>query len=430
MPVLSASTVQVLPVSTRTATSLEDLQAALAAKPPRLEGHVPGWASSDDHESNLGGFNVAPPRTDPLLLPASDMMPATLQARYYFWGSPPTAVRNMIGVEAERMRRLEAVDLLISEAGHERFSILLSSRNRQLVNSLDGPLKSLQQVLQESDASIRIDPRHSLVALDSADIFLWLAARSEGNPQLDPNTRLDEVLAISGTDSAYRPSELRAGVDFERPNFLTAVAESDTLGPISIAVIDDKGGRRSSFSFDLHLDGGFQLRKNDVYFPDEMPVEVMMVRASHHLAFDLMARRAHGDHLESHGRSLGSVHVGAQSAQSPTERRPDIDRGLKHSNNDTVDSPAVIRVMSTQPGTSPRSSASPSRAFDSSVLIAPPSLARSLEPRRGSAGKLSTGQRQRPARRGGGDHDRHATATREAACVPPPASALPLNAGW
>lgn len=291
MPVLSAKRVSVKPVTARSSLSLEEIAELMRTTPPSLAGKVGGWASSDDYRSNLGRLNVEPPPSSPTVMPDTGSRPKTLAARFYFWERPPGPdIRELARVPSDELRKLDAVDLLITEAGGDLLSILISTRNLQMLKARGGALKALEGLLQRDDAMNQVDVGSSLVALASDEIFLWAAARVAQSPQVDANTRLDAILGLSDTDAASRATELRSGVDFARPNFLTAVAESNTFGPMSLSVVDDSGGRHSSFAFQLFQDGGFSFAVNDVMIEGLEPEDPLMVIASHHLAYELIPR--------------------------------------------------------------------------------------------------------------------------------------------
>lgn|GEM_PF-3519025 len=109
-------------------------------------------------------------------------------------------------------------------------------------------------------------------------------------PQIDGELKLDLLNGISGTDASRRTADLRATVDFSRPNFLTAVAEADTLGPIEISFVRHNADGRSSFQLRLHADGGFEINKRGVSYPNFLSNDMLMITASYELAFELIPR--------------------------------------------------------------------------------------------------------------------------------------------
>lgn len=110
-------------------------------------------------------------------------------------------------------------------------------------------------------------------------------------PQLAPDIRLDQIAGISSRDAASRTADLKFGVDFDRSNFLTAVAEKDTLGPIDIAFAHHVGSENHSYQIRIHVDGGFEISKNKLQFaPDDMFRKDFMLETSLFLAYSMIPR--------------------------------------------------------------------------------------------------------------------------------------------
>lgn len=290
MPVFSGSSVSASVLSARSGgLTLAEIASKLSRRKPKLDGRVGGWAGIEDAGSNMGLQNVAPPESDPVLGTVGEAGVPALFARYYFWQPVPSVVRASDDSDIDGYRKLDALDVIVTEAAGGRLTIVISSRNVQLLNRRDGALKDLEGLLRLSDSTIRLERETSELRLLDADIFLWLAAQLRDEPQLSAHLLLDRIISVSGTDAVSRSSYLKSGVDFDRPNFLTAVAEADTLGPMEVVLVADRAsGARDSFGFALHKDGGFELRKNDVQYSSPLEVEVKMVRASRELAYDLI----------------------------------------------------------------------------------------------------------------------------------------------
>ncbi|WP_300267091.1 hypothetical protein [Microbacterium sp.] len=94
--------------------------------------------------------------------------------------------------------------MVITMAGPEHISILVSSRNTTLVHRRSGAAKALEAVLRGGDDTIRLDYKTSAFALKDSDIFLWLAVQRTENPQIDSEITLDLISGISGTDRSMR----------------------------------------------------------------------------------------------------------------------------------------------------------------------------------------------------------------------------------
>jgi hypothetical protein len=257
---------------------------------PSLEGFKGGWASTNDYEANLRRAGVAPPVSAPVVFAATDLLPEMLMARFYYWDAPPPGASNEQDHDPLLTRRLNAIDVLVTEPTVGRIGILFSTRTRPYLNKSDGVIASLNKILQSRDATIKIDPWHSHLALKNEEIFLWLVVQQRDKPQLAGDLHLDMITGISSYDEARRPADLRAGVDFERPNFLTAVAEVDTLGPIDICFVHNAGDESRSYEVRVHVDGGFEIRKNRIHFPDSLNHAALMLQTTLFLAYSLIPR--------------------------------------------------------------------------------------------------------------------------------------------
>jgi hypothetical protein len=289
MPVLSNDSVNVYPLTSRTTFTLEELRDKLALLPPDRSTFRGGWASTNNEASNMGVVNGSPPASEPELIDADGYVPKMIRARFYYWVSVMPAVASATQGQVD-LRQLQGLDVVITEAQPNLFSILLSTRNITLIRRREGAVKALEAVLRSGDDTIRVDYRTSALALKDTDIFLWLAVQKDEQPQIDTEITLDLLSGISGTDASKRTADLRASVDFERPNFLTAVAETDTLGPIELSFVRQTAEGRSSFKLRLHADGGFEINKSGISYPSFMSTEALMLRASYQLAFELVPR--------------------------------------------------------------------------------------------------------------------------------------------
>lgn len=289
MPVLSNESVKVTPVTSRSTLTLEEIRDKMAQRPPLLAGFEGGWASTDNAQSNMGSVNVAPPASEPELLEERGGQPRMIRARYYYWTRVSTAVNQSVQ-GAPELRTLHGLDVLITEAGAGQISILVSTRDKTLLRRRDGAARAVEEILRTGDDTIRIDFSSSALKLKDTDIFLWLAVKKTEEPQIDTQIKLDLLTGISGTDASRRTADLRATVDFSRPNFLTAVAEADTLGPIEISFVRHNSDGRSSFQLRLHADGGFEINKRGISYPDFLSNDLLTITASYELAYELIPR--------------------------------------------------------------------------------------------------------------------------------------------
>ena len=290
MPTMSQESVKVLPMHSRSAMSLEEIQAAMEKMRPSKSDFRGGWASTDNHQSNLGVIGGVPPVSMPTIEPATDVLPRMLKARFYYWSAPPAGMTKLLNYDPQASRRLAAIDVMITQASKDHIGLLFSTRTRQVLQQRFGVLASLERILQSKDATIKIDRHKSPMELQDTDIFLWLTVQRRDKPQLAPDLLLDAVSGISGRDASSRTADLRSGIDFDRPNFLTAVAEADTLGPIDISFVQYMDNDNRSFQIKLHIDGGFEIRKNELHFPCVIDAEDLMLTAALVLAYSVIPR--------------------------------------------------------------------------------------------------------------------------------------------
>lgn len=285
---MSTTVVNVQPMKSRTVMTLEEIREAMIEHPPDHEELTGGWASTNNEASHLGTIGLPPPPSAPIIEDGQNGLPKRLLARFYYWEAAPMALRQLPDYDPVRTRKLNALDLTITDDSPGYIGILASSRSKTVLNKRDGALTALESILRQGDDTIRVDKGTSPLQLDSTDIFLWLTVQQRDNPHISPELRLDSVSGISGRDATARTAVLQAGVDFTRPNFLTAVAEADTLGPIDISFVHYEGQEVHSYQAKVHLDGGFGIRKNEVHFPTLVETEEIMLKATYTLAYRLV----------------------------------------------------------------------------------------------------------------------------------------------
>lgn len=284
MPTMSQDSVKTLPMHSRSAMSLEEIRDAMAEYPPELDGFKGGWAGIENFKSNLRMTGVAPPPSSPVIVEQTESLPRMLMARFYYWDPVPA------DQEPLTTRRLNAIDVMVTEPRENQIGLLFSTRTSSYLGKRDGMLASLNRILQSKDATIKIERRQSHLRLSDEEIFLWLAVQHRDKPQLAPDIFLDEIAGISSRDAASRTADLRFGVDFERSNFLTAVAEKDTLGPIDICFVHHVGKESHSYQVRLHIDGGFEISRNKLHFPDALDRPELMLETSLFLAYSMIPR--------------------------------------------------------------------------------------------------------------------------------------------
>ncbi|MCS3442202.1 hypothetical protein [Microbacterium phyllosphaerae] len=263
--------------------TLEDLRAELTRRKPdhaQLEG---GWASIDDTASNIGRRNVAPPESDPEILPAAGEYPRRLAARYYFFTSNKRLKRDFPDSEQEH-HVVDAFDVLIHIDSEDRMVALLSSRTATAAGRL---MKALREAVAELDESGRVEVDGGELGF-TPDLFFWLIVRSRDNRQIDGRTAIDAVLAVNGQDNVRRTTLLSDGVDFSRPALLVAVAEIEQLGPVRVALADTQ--LNAKVTADVWSGGVFSVRKGDTHYTDEVDSPELRFESIQDFAYHLLPK--------------------------------------------------------------------------------------------------------------------------------------------
>ena len=320
MPTMSQDSVKVLPMHSRSAMTLVEIRDAMSRMQPNIEGFRGGWASTENYESNLRQAGVAPPSSVPVIEPASDLLPEMLKARFYYWDPTPSGLNDGDELDPLATRRLNAIDVIVTEPSPGRIGLLFSTRTRSYLNRNFGVIASLNRILQSKDPTIKIDRGGSHLSLLDDEIFLWLAVQHRDRPQIAEDLSLDLISGISSRDGASRTADLRYGVDFERSNFLTAVAEVDTLGPIDISFVHHVGSDNHAYEVRMHVDGGFEIRKNGLHFPDALNRADLMQETSLFLAYSLIPRFNELYTEDAHGWRSQRVEV-IRNAMTALEER-------------------------------------------------------------------------------------------------------------
>ncbi|WP_299299032.1 hypothetical protein [uncultured Brachybacterium sp.] len=261
---------------------------------PNFETRAGGWASLSEENVQLGSYGAKPPESAPEIRDAKPPLPELLIARFYFWDKVSEALSEIVG-DPDSTYRLNAIDVALSKTSDTSLSILLSTRTPAFLNKKGGVLESLAKII-DPDAKrwrdvISMDSDHH--RFSDADIFLWLASRSIAGGKLDPQITLTHISGISGTDSAARTAELRSGIDFDRSNFLTSVAEGDTLGPVDLNMTISRAHGNEHYTAVIFLDGGFKIKRSETYIPGILDGGELMLAANVSMAHDILRRIEH-----------------------------------------------------------------------------------------------------------------------------------------
>lgn len=257
MPTMSQPRVSTLPMVVHSEMSLYEIRAAMKEKRPDIADFRGGWASVNDLESQLRVPGGVPPESDPEIIDASDVIPERLNARYYYWDSIPSKIND------QSLRQLNAIDCVITRVDERRVGLLFSTRTMSYIRRGGGIAESLESIFNKDGGAVRVVKSNaSHLELYNQNIFLWLMVQLRDRPQLNSWLKLDTVDEIASQDSHFRTASLGEGVDLDRPNFLTSVAEMERLGPIHMSVIRTVGDDIRTYKFKLFHDGGFDIANN------------------------------------------------------------------------------------------------------------------------------------------------------------------------
>lgn len=263
--------------------SLEDLRDTLIRHKPDHAQLTGGWASVDDTASNIRVRNVAPPVSDPEILPVAGHYPRRLAARFYFFRTNKQLKASFPDSPQEH-HYVDAFDMYVNESPTGGLVALLSSRTANAAARL---VKALREAVDEIDESGRVEIDGGDLAF-SADLFFWLIVRSRDNSQLDGDTSIDAVLAVNGQDNVSRTTLLSDGVDFNRPALLVAVAEIEQLGPLRVALRDS--GLNAKVTADIWSGGVFSVLKGQTHYTDTVDSPELRLQSIQDFAYELLPK--------------------------------------------------------------------------------------------------------------------------------------------
>ncbi len=284
MTIFSASRSSAIAATIFGDVSLEQLRGALIARKPshaELEG---GWASADDAQTNINIRNVAPPASDPEILPAAGTYPRRLSARYYYFRSNRQLRNAFPDGTPQEQHVIGAFDMLAWENGAGGLALLLSSRSAAAAGKL---IKALRDAVDSVDETAHVEIDGGPLAF-SPDLFFWLVVRARDDRNLGGGTWLDAVLAVNGHDNSNRATLLSDGVDFNRPALLVSVAEIEQLGPIRISLRDQTLNAR--VSADVWATGVFSVRKGQTVYSDQVDSPELRLQSIQDFAFTLLPK--------------------------------------------------------------------------------------------------------------------------------------------
>lgn len=286
MPTFTSNRLNVFPMTLSTTASLQELRDAMVDRPPTHHDLEPGWASTNDHGSNLKQYDAAPPASDPRIEP-EDNYPERLVSRLYYFVHDTRVSNDLPEASEQRVHFLDAVDVVITKNAPGKYLVLCSSRTSVELRRIE---RALTEVALSLDDKAAVTTRDSLIAFESPDVFLWLAVQARDKPVMHPDWELLQIFDISGTDMAWGTNYMRRDVDFGRPAFLTAVAEGDSLGPAKL--VFKREVTEAKLDLQLFQDGGFTIHVSRTTYRHIPVEEEMRLTAVLDVAFDLVPMTA------------------------------------------------------------------------------------------------------------------------------------------
>lgn len=237
MPTFTGQQVTVTAQTLTMTLTLEQLRDALAEHSPQATNRSAGWGSTMNTSSNINVQNGTPPADEPSVIPADDVYPERLAARYYYWEQR----RLSDGVHHGWF--LDAVDVIVS-VHDNRFLVLWSSHDEGLISVEAGDAtRSLRTLAHGFDGTRAELSGDSPLVIAHDDIYLWLTSKADRRESLTGGVHVYSVEAVTAGENSgnrrqtsRRRGVLNGAVDLSRVSFLTAVATESSLGPAAVTL--------------------------------------------------------------------------------------------------------------------------------------------------------------------------------------------------
>jgi hypothetical protein len=267
LPNLSAGVFKIAPMSATAKTTLGNLQAAMAASPPKHATFDAGWGSIEDDPTWLRRANFDPPVHPSHVISGFRGYTDVLAGRLY-WFKKDASSRLWFDNPTEAQKHsLHAVDVLIHQRAVGQFTILVTSRDVRDQNAYIVP--ALRSLFTAADtASIVSADASPLTFPGRHDFFLWLIHQALRNPEVTPELTIEDLREARTQDKRFRGTSFTNGIDSDRREVMSLLMNPESkFGPAKMLLREDD--LEADFDVELFVDGGFALTQKGTEYDDE-----------------------------------------------------------------------------------------------------------------------------------------------------------------
>ena len=269
-----------------TSATLDQVLAQLRSAKPSQLTLTSGWASQDNVASNIRVTGQAPPASDPKILDATGDFPRRIAARFYYWVHDTNIPMPFDGSQPPSSDYFpDAIDVLISKQPGDTYLVLFSTYDDSLAKTA---ADALVLRAQASDPQATLNRSSSALHLSSSDVFVWIYEHARAGRQLSPALKITKVESVSTVEAGNKSGLLKGAVDWDRISFLTALADEQDFGPVTITVnlTDRKGTNRVVFA--LWTDGSFSIKATRTHYRGFADAESLKLKAVHDIAYRII----------------------------------------------------------------------------------------------------------------------------------------------
>ncbi|RPE77895.1 hypothetical protein EDF39_0564 [Frondihabitans sp. PhB161] len=323
-----------------TGATLDQLLTSLRAVKPSHSALNPGWASQENTATNIRVTGQVPPTSDPEILDVDGYYPRRLAARFYYWVHDSNLPMPEDGSQAPSSDYFpDAVDLLISAQPGDTYLVLFSTYNDTLAEDAADALLARARTV---DPQSTLNRSSSALHLSSSDVFVWIYEHERATRRLAAGLMITKVESVSTAETGNKSGLLKGVVDWDRISFLTALAEGQNFGPVTVTVhlTDLKGVNRVVFA--LWADGSFSVKATPTHYRGIADQDQLKLNAVHDAAYRIIpAVRA--------ARSADTAWPGRRSTMIDDAKA----KLASHFGSAAVEAPTATGTISTPPSPAP-----------------------------------------------------------------------------